>query len=153
MELVRCYRVRYEDWHREDRELFDDEDDSDLEDGSNTSISSVHGYPLVTAVELYPEKAHRAVAARLGLEYDEIKKFMDRAATLQRRSSGLGKKGADVSEAQADLYRKRTKFKEAPSEEVTDVTSPDRVAHQSPSSSFSASEGKATKKTLLAESN
>lgn len=112
----------------------------------------MHGYPLVTAVELYPEKAHRALAARLGLEYDEIKKFMDRAAILQRRSSGPGKKGADVSEAQTDLYRKRTKFKEAPSEEATDVTSPDRVVHQSPSSSFSASEGKDTKKTLLAES-
>lgn len=112
----------------------------------------MHGYPLVTAVELYPEKAHRALAARLGLEYDQIKKFMDRAAILQRRSSGPGKKGADVSEAQTDLYRKRTKFKEAPSEEVTDVTSPDRVVHQSPSSSFSASEAKDTKKTLLAES-
>lgn len=88
-------------------------------------------------MELYPEKAHRAVAARLGLEYDEIGKFMDRAAALQTRSSGPGKKGADVSEAQADMYKKRTKFREAPSEEVTDVTSPDRVAHQSPSPSFS----------------
>lgn len=138
VKLVRCYRVRYEDWHREDSELLDDEDGSDLEDESKTSNSSVHGYPLVTAVEIYPAKAHRALAARLGLEYDEIKKFMDRAAALQQRSSGPAKKGADVNEAEADLYRKRTKFKEAPSEEVTDITSPDRMAHKSPSSSFSA---------------
>lgn len=93
----------------------------------------MHGYPLATPVDLYPEKAHRPMAARLGLEYDEIKRFIDRTTALQQRSSGPGKKGADVSEAQASWYRKRTKFKEAPSEEVTDVTSPDRIVHKSPS--------------------
>lgn len=85
---------------------------------------------------MYPEKAYKVVAACLRLEYDKIGKFMDRAAALQTRLSGLDKKGADVSETQADIYKKRTKFRKTLSEEVINVTNNDKVAHQLSSQSF-----------------
>lgn len=138
MELVRSYCIRYEDWHREDMELVDSEDE-DSEAESSTPNSSAHGYPLVTAVELYPEKAHRAVAARLGLDYDEIKKFMDRAAALQKGRAGPQKR-ANGSNRGGELDIKRPRFKEAASEEMTDVTSPDRVLEQSIASPHSSVE-------------
>lgn len=135
VELVRSYCIRYEDWHREDIEMFYSEAE-DSEDESSSPNSSVHGYPLVTAVELYPEKAHRAVAARLGLDFDEIKKFMDSAAALQQQGpSGLGQKRANNgSNRRGELDTKRPRFKEAASEEMTDITSPGKVVEQSPSS-------------------
>ena len=74
-----------------------------------------------TAVRSNPEIAHRALAVQLGLMYDEVEKFMERAQLMmEARSKEMKKRGLDVD----DAARKRWPFKRISDDEGTNVTSP-----------------------------
>jgi hypothetical protein len=98
------------------------EGDSDSDSSSqNSSKSSKLPVSLKVAVQSYPGIAHRALAAQLGLAYDEIQRFMERAKELsQARVIERNKRRQDE---QTFEERKRRSFKMSPEEERTEVTS------------------------------
>jgi hypothetical protein len=118
--LIRFYNVQgYEEWgtDAESHEW----GDTDSDDDTRSSKSSILPVPVESAVRSNPEIAHRALAAQLGLVYDEIEKFMERAQAIREaQSKEMKKRGRDVD----DTARKRWPFKRSSDEEGTDVTSP-----------------------------
>lgn len=71
------------------------------------------------AVRSNPEIAHRALGAQIGVAYDEIQKFMERATELSQVRVMRNKQ---VQEKQASEDRKKRSFRMSP--EGTEVTSP-----------------------------
>ena len=76
--FVRFYQIQgYTEWGRNTH--------SDESDSSNTSSRSPRrSKTLEDAVHTHPLIAHRALAAHLGLSYDEIQRFMERAQEMGR---------------------------------------------------------------------
>ncbi len=64
-------------------EMIDSDDSSDL-----LSKSFRLPIPLEAAVQSNLEIAHRVLAVQLGLRYDGIRKFMDRATRAEQGSNG-----------------------------------------------------------------
>ena len=93
IDLLRFYGVEgYEEWGM-DADSLEENSDSD-ESAKNSSRSSVLPISLEVAVRSHPIIAHRALAAQLGLTYDGIKGFMDRAQELSHtRAEGRKKRG------------------------------------------------------------
>ena len=119
--LVRFYNIQgYEEWGI-DAESY--EGDSDSDESSGRSSKSLRlPLPLEVVVRSNPEIAHRALAAQLGLVYDEIQRFMDRAQELsQAQANERNKRRLDE---QTPEERKRWSSKRLPEEEGTEVTSP-----------------------------
>ena len=95
--------------------------DSDESD-ENSSKSSRLPISLKMAVRSNSEIAHRALAAELGLAYDEIQKFMERAQELSQ--SQAKKHNKRRQNEQTPEETKRRSFKRSLEEEGTEVTSP-----------------------------
>lgn len=125
--LIRFYDVQgYEEWgtDAESHEW----GDTDSDDDTRSSKSSKLPVSVEIAVRSNPEIAHRALAVQLGLVYDEIEKFMERAQAMREaQSKEMKKRGRDV----VDTARKRWSFKKSSDEEGTDVTSPANIAGSS----------------------
>jgi len=116
--LIRFYKIQgYEEWGRDTDSLegYSDSDDS----SGDSSLSSRLPIPLEMAVRLNPEIAHRALGAQLGLAYDDIQRFMERAKELSQAQVIRNTPGQDE---RASEDRKRRSFKM--SSEGTEVTSP-----------------------------
>lgn len=127
IDLIRFYNVQgYEEWgtDAESHEW----GDSDSDDDTRSSKSSKLPVSVEIAVRSNPEIAHRALAVQLGLVYDEIEKFMERAQAMRgAQSKEIKKRGQDVD----DTARKRWAFKKSSNEEGTNVTSPTNNAGSS----------------------
>ena len=110
--LISFYNIQgYEDWGR---------DTDSLENSSQeSSQSSRLPISLEVAVRSNPEIAHRVLGGQLGLAYDKIQKFMDRAEELSQ-ARVISQKRAQDEQAFED--RKKRSFKMSP--EGTEVTSP-----------------------------
>ena len=81
--LLRFYKIYgYEEWGM-DADSFEGDSDSD-ESAEKSSKSSGFPITLEVAVRSNPEIAHRALAASLGLSYDGIQRFMERAQGLSQ---------------------------------------------------------------------
>jgi len=119
--LIRFYKIQgYEEWGRDADSLEGDSDpDGSSEDSSQSSRLPIS---LEVAVRSYPEIAHRALAAQLGLAYDEIQRFMERAKELSQAPVIQIKRGQAEQGEQASKERKKRSLKLSP--EVTEVTSP-----------------------------
>ncbi|KAL9138291.1 MAG: hypothetical protein Q9175_000474 [Cornicularia normoerica] len=116
--LIRFYKIQgYEEWGRDTDSLegYIDSDDSSEE----SSESSRLPIPLEVAVRSNPDIAHRALGAQLGLAYDEIQRFMERAKELSQVQIMRNKRG---QEEEASEDRRKRSFKMSP--EGTEVTSP-----------------------------
>ncbi len=83
--FVRFYQIQgYTEWGR-DTDEWGRNTHSDESDSSNTSSRSPRrSKTLEDAVHTHPLIAHRALAAHLGLSYDEIQRFMERAQEMGR---------------------------------------------------------------------
>ena len=80
MSLLRFYQV----WGYEERRNTDNLDaatDSD-EPSDSSNQSSIPPISLETAVRLNLEVAHRVLATHLGLSYENVEKFIERAQQL-----------------------------------------------------------------------
>lgn len=125
--LIRFYNVQgYEEWgaDAESHEW----GDTDSDDDTMSSKSSKLPVPVESAVRSHPEFAHRALAAQLGLAYDEIEKFMERAQAMREaQSKELKKRGQDVDVT----ARKKWAFQKSSDGEGTDVTSPTNMVGSS----------------------
>ncbi|KAL8718561.1 MAG: hypothetical protein Q9225_004320 [Loekoesia sp. 1 TL-2023] len=121
-DLLRFYQTQgYQEWGQDT--------DDDPDDSSETTLSrSWKKSPSPTledAVHSNPHIAHRALGAHLGLSYDEIQKFMDRAQELgQAQASGRNVKRS-YYEPLANERNRRPPFKfEASPTEVTSPSDP-----------------------------
>lgn len=125
--LIRFYNVQgYEEWgtDAESHEW----GDTDSDDDTRSSKSSKPPVAVEIAVRLHRDIAHRALAVQLGLVYDEIEKFMERAQAMREaQSKEIKKRGRDVD----DTARKRSPFKKSSDEEGTEVTSPTNIVGSS----------------------
>ena len=119
--LLRFYGIHgYEEWGMDADSLDIPSDSDDSDEGSSTS--SRLPMRLDTAVRSYPEIAHRALGAQLGLSYDDIQRFMERAQELSRApAKQTDKRGQDEQTSEG---RKRRKGRRTPDENLTEVTSP-----------------------------
>ena len=124
IQLIRFYEIQgYEEWGT-DADSFEGESDSD-ESADISSKSSGIPVTLEVAVRLNPEIAHRALAAALGLAYDGIQKFMERAQELsQARAKERSERSKRRHEEEISEERKTRGFKRSVEEEGTEVTSP-----------------------------
>ena len=114
--LIRFYKIQgYEEWGKNSLERSDDSDGS----GEASSQPSNLSISLDMAVRSNPEIAHRALGAELGLAYDEIQKFMEKAKELSQAREVYNKRGR---EEQALEDRKKRTMKISP--EGSEVTSP-----------------------------
>ena len=103
-----------------DADSFKRDSDSD-ESAEHSSKSSGLPITLEVAVRSNPEITHRALAASLGLSYDGIQRFIERAQELsQARAKERSKRR---HEEQTSEEKKRRSLKRLP-EEGTEVTSP-----------------------------
>ena len=119
--LIRFYDIQgYEEWGM-DADSLEGDSDSDESD-ENSSKSSKSPISLEVAVRSNPEIAHRALAAELGLAYDGIQRFMERAQELNQSRAKKGSKRRQ--EEQSPEGSKRRTSKRPPEEEGTEVTSP-----------------------------
>ncbi|MCJ1383633.1 hypothetical protein MMC17_006747 [Xylographa soralifera] len=119
--LTRFYNIQgYEEWGM-DVESHEGCSDSD-ESTEGSSKSSRLPVPVEVAVRSNPEIAHRALAAQLGLVYDEIQKFMERAHEFGNTQPQEENKRRQDNQTSAD--RKRRAFKRSPEDEGTELTSP-----------------------------
>ncbi|MCJ1461609.1 hypothetical protein MMC07_000206 [Pseudocyphellaria aurata] len=122
--LIRFYNYQgYEEWGR-DTDSFEGYSDSN-DSSKGTSESSRLPMPipisLEEAVRSNPEIAHRALGAQLGLTYDEIQRFMERAKELSQGQAIGNKRGRDD---QAAEERKKRGFNLSDLTEVTSPTEP-----------------------------
>lgn len=127
IDLIRFYNIQgYEEWGTDTESH--EWGDTDSDDDTQSSKSSKLLGSVEIAVRLNPDFAHRALAVHLGLVYDEIEKFMERAQTMREaRSREVKKRGQDAE----PTGRKRWPFKIPSEEEGTDVTSPTNVVGSS----------------------
>jgi len=82
IQLLRFYSIQgYEEWGM-DADSFEGDSDSDR---STADSSESLRFPvrLEVAVRAHPVIAHRALASQLGLAYDGIQSFMERAQELR----------------------------------------------------------------------
>ena len=119
--LLRFYNIRgHEEWDT-DAGSADGGEIVDFDDSSDSSSKSSRlPVPLETAVQSNPEIAHRALAAQLGLMYDEIQKFMDRAQELNNARAEQSYKRRQIDESSAD--KRRRMLKQAIEEDSTELT-------------------------------
>ena len=121
IQLIRFYNIQgYEEWGT-DADSFEGESDSD-ESAERSSKSSGIPVTLEVAVRSNPEIAHRALAAALGLAYDGIQKFMERAQELSQARAKERRKRRHEEELSEE--RKRRGLKRSVEEEGTEITSP-----------------------------
>ena len=118
--LLHFYKIHgYEEWGM-DADSFAGDSNSD-ESAEKSSKSSGLPITLEVAVRTNLEIAHRALAASLGLSYDGIQRFMERAQELgEARAKERSKR---KQEEQTSKAKKRRGLKTS-SEEGTEVTSP-----------------------------
>ena len=119
--LIRFYNIQgYEEWGM-DADSLEGDIDSD-ESGEDSSKSSKLPIRLEVAVRSNPEIAHRALAAELGLTYDGIQRFMERAQELNQNQAKERNKRRQNEQTSGESKRRR--FKRSSEEEGTEVTSP-----------------------------
>ena len=119
MYLIRFYKIQgYEEWGRDADSLEGYSDSDDSSEGTSESSRLPMPISLEEAVRSNPEIAHRALGAQLGLAYDEIQRFMERAKELSQGQVTGNKRGRDD---QASEERKTRGFNLS---ELTEVTSP-----------------------------
>ena len=119
--LIQFYNIQgYEEWGMETDSL---EGNNDSDNSSErSSKSSRLPISLETAIQSHPEIAHRALAAQLGLVYDGIQRFMERAQDFSQAPVIRTKRGQGERGEQTSGDRRRRSFRMSP--EVTEVTSP-----------------------------
>ena len=120
--LIRFYKIQgYEEWGR-DADSFEGYSDSNNSSEGTSELSRLPmPIPLEEAVRSNPEIAHRALGAQLGLAYDEIQRFMERAKELSQGQVIGNKRGRDD---QASEERKKRGFNHLDLTEVTSPTEP-----------------------------
>ena len=119
--LLQFYQVQgYEEWGKDDDSYGEDSDS----DESVVKIPFGFRIPITLelAVRSNPEIAHRALAAQLGLAYDEIEKFMLRAQMLAG-AEGDERHKRQV-EDQTSQDRRQRRFQRVSDGGATEVTSP-----------------------------
>ena len=122
MYLTRFYKIQgYEEWGRDADSLERYSDSNDSSEGTSESSRLPMPIPLEEAVRSNPEIAHRALGAQLGLAYDEIQRFMERAKEISQGQAIGNKRGRDD---QASEERKKRGFNLSDLTEVTSPTEP-----------------------------
>ena len=117
-ELIRFYDIQgWEEWHLDPDCVWD------YSDSDESTRSSSHAYSgtisLEDAIRTHPKIAHRTLAVSLGLSYDKIEDFMDRAQEMARaRARG------PVKRRQSEPILEERKKEKIAVEEGTEVTSP-----------------------------
>lgn len=120
--LIRFYKIQgYEEWGRDADSLEGYSDSDDSSEGTSESSRLPMPISLEEAVRSNPEIAHRALGAQLGLAYDEIQRFMERAKELSQGQVIGNKRGRDD---QASEERKKRGFNLSDLTEVTSPTEP-----------------------------
>jgi len=120
--LTRFYKIQgYEEWGRDADSLEGYSDSDDSSEGTSESSRLPMPISLEEAVRSNPEIAHRALGAQLGLAYDEIQRFMERAKELSQGQVIGNKRGRDD---QASEERKKRGFNLSDLTEVTSPTEP-----------------------------
>ena len=120
--LIRFYKIQgYEEWGRDADSLEGYSNSNDSSEGTSESSRLSMPIPLEEAVRSNPEIAHRALGAQLGLAYDEIQRFMERAKELSQGQVISNKRGRDD---QAPEERKKRGFNLSDLTEVTSPTEP-----------------------------
>ena len=120
--LIRFYKIQgYEEWGRDADSLEGYSDSDTSSEGTSESSRLPMPIPLEEAVRSNPEIAHRALGAQLGLAYDEIQRFMERAKELSQDQVIGNKRGRDD---QASEERKKRGFNFSDLTEVTSPTEP-----------------------------
>jgi len=120
--LIRFYKIQgYEEWGRDEDSLEGYSDSDDSSEGTNESSRFPMPISLEEAVRSNPEIAHRALGAQLGLAYDEIQRFMERAKELSQGQVIGNKRGRDD---QASEERQKRGFNLSNLTEVTSPTEP-----------------------------
>ena len=120
--LIRFYKIQgYEEWGRDADSLEGYSDSNDSSEGTSESSRLLMPIPLEEAVRSNSEIAHRALGAQLGLAYDEIQRFMERAKELSQGQVISNKRGRDD---QAPEERKKRGFNLSDLTEVTSPTEP-----------------------------
>lgn len=118
--LLRFYNTQgYEEWGMDTDSL--ERDSSSDESAENSSGSSRLPIPLEVAARSNPEIAYRALAAQLGLEYNGIQRFMERAQASGRTQVNKSNKRR-LDEQTSEEGKRRSK--RSPEEEGTEITSP-----------------------------
>lgn len=118
--MTRFYNIQgYEEWGTD---VENHEGDSGSGSSSaRASPSSTLPVPLGVTVRANPEVAHRALAAQLGLVYDAIERFMERAQELGHTQAIKERKRSLAEQTYQDERRQVPKLHD---EEGTDITSP-----------------------------
>ncbi|KAI9796724.1 MAG: hypothetical protein M1835_003305 [Candelina submexicana] len=120
--LIRFYKIQgYEEWGRDADSFKGYSDSNDSSEGTSESSRSPVLISLEEAVRSNPEIAHRALGAQLGLAYDEIQRFMERAKELSQGQVIGNKRGPDD---QASEEKKKRGFNLSDLTEVTSPTEP-----------------------------
>ncbi len=120
--LIRFYKIQgYEEWGRDADSLEGYSDSDDSSEGTSESSRLPMPISLEEAVRSNPEIAHRALGAQLGLAYDEIQRFIERAKELSQGQVIGNKRGRDD---QASEERKKRGFNLSDLTEVTSPTEP-----------------------------
>ena len=120
--IIRFYRIQgYEEWVRDADSLEGYSDSNNSSEGTSEPSRLPMPISLEEAVRSNPEIAHRALGAQLGLAYDEIQRFMERAKELSQGQVIGNKRGQDD---QASEERKKRGFNLSDLTEVTSPTEP-----------------------------
>jgi len=121
--LARFYKLQgYDEWGKDTDSLEGGSDTESLSEDS--SGSSGIPIPLEVAVRSHPETAHRALAAHLGLSYDGIQNFMERAQKHgQTQWMTLGKRGQG-GQIPGENKKRNVEKSDGEGTEVTSPTEP-----------------------------
>ena len=94
--LIRFYKIQgYEEWGRDADSLEGYGDSNNSSQGISESLRLSMPIPLEEAVRSNLKIVYRALGAQLGLAYDKIQRFMEKAKELSQGQVISNKRGRD----------------------------------------------------------